>query len=101
MLRKNKRQWFVEVKSNWVNDDWKIVDGPFDTLEEAEAAKRRYEYHPISPRGGIDLKWEIHARVVSKTQAGVTEENWPEVLLAMLDLQEHPAMPWNADDWDD
>ena len=94
--KKWKRQWFVQVRSNWQGDGWTLVDGPFDTYEEAEEAAKRYAYHPIAPwSGAIDIKSEIHARVVNKTEAGLTPQNWPEAAYWMMLEQEDPSRPWN------
>ena len=94
--KKYKRQWFVQVRSNWQGDGWKLVDGPFDSCEEAEEAAKRYGYHPIAPwSGAVDLRYEYHARVVNKTEAGLTPQNWPEAAYQMTLEREDPSKPWN------
>jgi len=96
MYKKHKRQLFVQVRSNWAGDTWKLVDGPFDTYEEAEEAARKYEYHPIAPwSGAVDIAQEVHARVVNKTEAGLTPQKWPEAAYWMMLLHDDPSKPWN------
>jgi len=95
--KKYKRQWFVQVRSNWQGAEWGLIDGPFDSYEDAEEAARRYQYHPIAPwSGGIDLRSEIHARVVNKTEAGLTPQNWPEARAYMMMDRDDPSKPWNV-----
>ncbi|MBW1996405.1 MAG: hypothetical protein JRJ29_00430 [Deltaproteobacteria bacterium] len=87
--------YFIQIKSNWAGDRWQLVDGPFATRRDAERVKCIYEWHPRKPNGGIDIVAEIHARVVSKTQAGITKRNYAEKIEEMWLNREDPSQPWN------
>lgn len=61
-----KHQYYIIQKSNWQGDTWKPVAGPM-SKHEAQTRKAEFEYHPHQATGGIDIKSEKHAKVVSRT----------------------------------
>lgn len=63
----SKHQYYIVTKSNWQGDNWGgPVAGPM-SKREAEAQKSRFEYHPQLGTGGIDIKAQRHAKVVSRS----------------------------------
>ena len=60
-------EYYVVTRSNWQGDDWNPTAGPYTNKKEAEKAAEKAELHPVSDWGGIDLKSQRHAQVVSRT----------------------------------
>jgi hypothetical protein len=60
-------RFYIVQKSNWQGDDWSVVAGPFANRNAAEVEKPEHECHYQQETGGIDLKSEKHARVVTRT----------------------------------
>jgi hypothetical protein len=62
-----KARYYIVSKSNWQGDSWTPVAGPFVNRNAAEAEKPEHECHYHQETGGIDLKSERHAKVVTRS----------------------------------
>jgi len=60
-------KFYIVQKSNWQGDNWRPVAGAFSSKAQANAKKASFEEHPHRTLGGIDIKAEKHAKVVSRT----------------------------------
>jgi len=59
-------KYYIVQKSNWQGDAWSLVAGPFSSRMAAKIERSKHEYHFHQEMGGIDLKSECHAKIVTR-----------------------------------
>lgn len=81
-------KFYVVTKSNWQGDSWKVAAGPFLTRQEAEAEASKHEQNPIAPwSGAVDIKRQIHAKVMTRTELNAIYGRGTEAEAAILEDQ--------------
>lgn len=82
-------KFYVVTKSNWQGSDWTPVAGDFPTRQDAEAKLPDFQESPTQQNGAVDIKNQVHAKVVSRTDlrnmGWTSEEHLNDVLLSEIE----------------
>lgn len=60
-------KFYIVTKSNWQGDGWKPVAGDFAARQDAESKLSEFQENPTQYNGAIDIKNQVHAMVVTRT----------------------------------
>ena len=65
--KSNMAKFYIVQKSNWLNARWQPAAGPFLSRSAANRHPKAKGKNPTTMNGGIDIKGQVHAKVVSRS----------------------------------